>query len=150
MQIRINTDLASGVFGLALAGLFWSQRGNVGFMSSVFPDTVLIVMALISAALVLRGVLSSEAETFDLGGGGRVLIAIGILALWWLGVAYVGFVSTSVPLFVLLALILMRTNHPFRWMDVLLAIVVGVLLTFGFYWIFTEVLGIRPFRAPFI
>lgn len=150
MQIRINTDLASGVFGLALAGLFWSQRGNVGFMSSVFPDTVLIVMALISAALVLRGVLSSEAETFDLGGSGRVLIAIGILALWWLGVAYVGFVSTSVPLFVLLALILMRTNHPFRWMDVLLAIVVGVLLTFGFYWIFTEVLGIRPFRAPFI
>lgn len=150
MQIRINTDLASGLFGLGLAGLFWTQRGNVGFMSSVFPDTVLIVMALISTALVLRGVVASKAETFDLGGGGRVLIAVGILALWWAGIAYVGFVSTSVPLFVLLALMLMRTNHPFRWTDLLLAIVVGVLLTYGFYWVFTEVLGIRPFRAPFI
>ena len=26
MQIRINTDLASGILGLVLAGLFWSQR----------------------------------------------------------------------------------------------------------------------------
>ena len=150
MQIRINTDLASGVFGLALAGLFWSQRGNVGFMSSVFPDTVLVVMALISVALVLRGVMASEAETFDLAGGGRVLVTVGILALWWAGIAYVGFVSSSVPLFVLLALILMRTNHPFRWTDLLIAIAVAVVLTYGFFWVFTEVLGIRPFRAPFI
>ena len=150
MQIRINTDLASGVFGLALAGLFWSQRGNVGFMSSVFPDTVLVVMALISAALVVRGIMASEAETFDLAGGGRVLVTVGILALWWAGIAYVGFVSTSVPLFVLLALILMRTNHPFRWTDLPIAIAVAVVLTYGFYWVFAEVLGIRPFRAPFI
>lgn len=150
MQIRINTDLASGIFGVALAGLFWSQRGNVGFMSSVFPDTVLVVMALISAVLVLRGVISSQAETFDLAGGGRVLIAAGILALWWVGIVYIGFVSTSVPLFVLLALILMRTNHPLRWTDLLMAFAVAIVLTLGFYWVFTEVLGIRPFRAPFI
>ena len=150
MRIRINTDLASGVFGLALAGLFWSQRGNVGFMSSVFPDTVLVVVALISAVLVLRGVFSSEAETFDLAGGERVLVAVGILALWWAGIAHVGFVSVSVPLFVFLALILMRTIHPFRWTDLLMASAVAVVLTLGFYWVFTEVLGIRPFRAPFI
>lgn len=150
MRIRINTDLASGVFGLALAGLFWSQRGNVGFMSSVFPDTVLVVIALISAVLVLRGVFSSEAETLDLAGGDRVLGAVGILALWWVGIAFVGFVSVSVPLFVLLALILMRTNHPFRWTDIVIAFTVAIMVTLGFYWVFTEVLGIRPFRAPFI
>lgn len=150
MQVRVNTDLASGAFGLALAGLFWSQRGNVGFMSSVFPDTVIAIMALISAVLLVRGLFASDAETFDLSGGGRVVIAVGLLALWWTGIAFVGFVSTSVPLFVILALMLMRTNHPFRWTDVLIAVVVALVVTFGFYWVFTEVLGIRPFRAPFI
>ena len=32
----------------------------------------------------------------------------------------------------------------------LIAVVVALVVTFGFYWVFTEVLGIRPFRAPFI
>lgn len=150
MQIRINTDLVSGAFGLALAGLFWSQRGNVGFMSSVFPDTVLAIIGLISAVLVVRGLVSPTAETFDLTGSGRLLIAVGLLALWWAGIANVGFVTTSVPLFVVLALVLIRTNRALRWTDAALAILVAVVLTYGFYWVFTEVLGIRPFRAPFI
>ena len=150
MQIRINTDLASGIFGLVLAGLFWSQRGSVGFMSSVFPDTVLAIIGLISAILVGRGIFSPTAETVDLTGAGRLLITVGILALWWVGIANVGFVSTSVPLFVVLALILIRTNRALRWQDFAVAIGVAIALTYGFYWVFTEVLGIRPFRAPFI
>lgn len=150
MQIRINTDLVSGAFGLALAGLFWSQRGNVGFMSSVFPDTVLVIIALISAVLVGRGLLSPSAETFDLTGSGRVLATIGLFALWWAGIANVGFVSTSVPLFTVLALMLIRTNRPLRWRDVPVSLGVALVLTYGFFWVFTEVLGIRPFRAPFL
>ena len=150
MQIRINTDLVSGAFGLALAAIFWSQRGSVGFMSSVFPDTVLAIIGLISTVLVGRGIVSSAAETFDLTGGGRLLIAVGILALWWVGIANVGFVSTSVPLFVGLALMLIRTNRALRWKDLAMTIGVAIVLTYGFYWVFTEVLGIRPFRAPFI
>jgi hypothetical protein len=150
MQIRLNTDLASGLFGLALAGLFWSQRGNVGFMSSVFPDTVLMIIGLISAVLVARGFIAPTAQTFDLAGSGKLLSAIGILALWWLGIANVGFVSTSVPLFVVLAMMLIRANRALRWRDLAMAIGVAITLTYGFYWVFTEVLGIRPFRAPFI
>jgi len=150
MQIRINTDLASGILGLVLAGLFWSQRGSVGFMSSVFPDTVLAIIAVISVILVGRGIFQPATETFDLAGSGRILAAVGVLALWWAGIANVGFVSTSVPLFVVLGLMLIRTNRALRWQDFAMAIAVAIALTGGFYWLFTEVLGIRPFRAPFI
>lgn len=150
MQMRINTDLVSGLFGLALAALFWSQRGSVGFMSSVFPDTVLAVLALISAALVLRGVFVSKAEVVYFDGTLRVLGVIGLMAVWWLGINFVGFVSTSVPLFLVLALVLIRASRPIKWMDVVISMVVAAVLSYGFFLIFTEVLGIRPFRAPFI
>lgn len=150
MQIRINTDLASGLFGLALTALFWSQRGSVGFMSSVFPDTVLAILGLISGALVLRGVFVSTAEVFYFDGALRVLVVIGLMAVWWLGINYVGFVSSSVPIFVVLALVLIRATRPITGMDILISTVAAVALSYGFYLIFTEVLGIRPFRAPFI
>lgn len=150
MQVRVNTDLVSGLFGLVLAGLFWSQRGNIGFMSSVFPDTVLVILALISAVLVLRGTFVSEAEVFELDGTFRVLAVIGMLVLWWLGITYVGFVTTSVPIFVALALFLLSASRPFRWSDLLISTAVAVVLTYGFFVVFTEILGIRPFRAPFI
>lgn len=150
MQVRVNTDLVSGLFGLVLAGLFWSQRGNIGFMSSVFPDTVLVILALISAVLVLRGTFVSEAEVFELDGTFRVLAVIGMLVLWWLGITYVGFVTTSVPIFVALALFLLSATRPFRWSDLLISTAVAVVLTYGFFVVFTEILGIRPFRAPFM
>lgn len=150
MQVRINTDLVSGLFGLALAGLFWSQSGTVGFMSAVFPDTVLAVLALISAALTLRGAFLSKAEVIELTGGVRVLGVIGLMGLWWLGINYVGFVTTSVPLFVALALVLIHAARPLTLMDVVIATAFALALSYGFYLVFTEVLGIRPFRAPLI
>ena len=132
MQMRINTDLVSGLFGLALAALFWSQRGSVGFMSSVFPDTVLAILALISAALVLRGIFVSKAEVIQLDGAVRVLGVIALMAAWWLGINFVGFVSTSVPVFVVLALVLIRAARPIRWMDVVISTLVAVALSYVF------------------
>ena len=55
MHLRLNTELLSGLFGLALTALFFFNRGDVGFLSSVFPNTVLVLVGAISAVLLVRG-----------------------------------------------------------------------------------------------
>jgi hypothetical protein len=150
MRIRLNTELLSGLFGLALAALFFFNRGNVGFLSSVFPNTVLVILAVISAVLLARGVFAGEPTTLALDGAGSVLIGIGVMAAWWLGIKYVGFVTTSVPLFAGLSLAMKRRAGPLAPRDYLIALAVALVVVGGFFWVFSEVLGIRPFRAPLL
>ncbi|MBN2759808.1 MAG: tripartite tricarboxylate transporter TctB family protein [Rhodobacteraceae bacterium] len=150
MRIRLNTELLSGLFGLALAALFFFNRGNVGFLSAVFPNTVLVLLAAFSALLILRGVIAGEPTTLSMDGAGSVLIGIGVMAAWWLGIKYIGFVTTSVPLFAGLALVMKRRAGPLAPRDYLIALGVALVVVGGFYWVFSEVLGIRPFRAPLL
>lgn len=150
MYIRINTELLSGAFGMALAAVFWFNKGNVGFLSSVFPYTVLAVLAALSAVLIVRGLLAGEPTTLDIGSAIPVVVGVVIMALWWLGIRYVGFVTTSVPLFAGLALTMKHRQGPISFRDVVIAVAVAMVVVGGFYWVFTEVLGIRPFRAPLL
>ncbi len=150
MYIRVNTELMSGAFGMALAVVFWLNKGNVGFLSAVFPETVLVLLAGLSAILILRGLIAGEPTTLDLGSAMPVIAAVVIMGLWWLGIRYVGFVTTSVPLFAGLALMMKRRAGPISLRDVLVAVAVAVVVVGGFFWVFTEVLGVRPFRAPLL
>jgi hypothetical protein len=150
MRIRLNSELLSGLFGLALAALFFLNRGQVGFLSAVFPNTVLIVLTAISAVLVARGLLAGEPTLVSFDGAGSVLIGIGVMALWWLGIRYVGFVTTSVPLFAALSLAMKRRAGPLAPRDYVVAVAVALVVVGGFFWVFAEVLGIRPFRAPLL
>lgn len=150
MRIRLNTELLSGLFGLALAALFFLNRGNVGFLSAVFPNTVLVILAALSAVLITRGLFAGEPTTLALDGARAVLIGIVIMAAWWLGIKYIGFVTTSVPLFAALALVMKRRAGPLAPRDYLIALAVALVVVGGFFWVFSEVLGIRPFRAPLL
>lgn len=150
MRIRLNTELLSGLFGLALAALFFFNRGNVGFLSSVFPNTVLVLLGTISAVLVLRGLIAGEPTSLSLEGWGSVIIGIAVMAVWWLGIKYVGFVTTSVPLFAGLSLVMKRRAGPLVWRDYFVALAVALVVVGGFFYVFTDVLGIRPFRAPLL
>lgn len=150
MQIRINTELYSGLFGMALAAVFWFNKGNIGFLSAVFPDAVLAILAAVSALLIWRGLVAGEPTFLDTGHARHVIAGVAIMALWWLGIRHVGFVTTSVPLFVGLSLMMKRREGPLSWRDVLVSVIVATVVVGGFFWIFTEVLGIRPFRAPMI
>lgn len=150
MRMRLNAELLSGLFGLALAALFFLNRGNVGFLSAVFPNTVLVILAVISAVLVARGAFAGEPTTLGLDGAGSVLIGIAVMAAWWLGIKYVGFLTSSVPLFAGLSLVMKRRAGPLAPRDYLIALVVALVVVGGFFWVFSEVLGIRPFRAPLL
>ncbi|SUZ30493.1 hypothetical protein ROE7235_00216 [Roseibaca ekhonensis] len=150
MRVRLNTELLGGLFGMALAAIFYFNRGNVGFLSAVFPNTVLAILGVLSAVLILRGLIAGEPTTLSLEGTGSVLFGIAVMALWWIGIKYVGFVTTSVPLFAALALVMKRRAGPLAPRDYLIALAVALVVVGGFFWVFTEVLGIRPFRAPLL
>ncbi|TVS05006.1 MAG: hypothetical protein EA407_02895 [Rhodobacteraceae bacterium] len=149
MYIRINTELLSGLLGLALAAIFWFNIGDLGFLSAVFPNSVLLFLAVVSGLLVLVGLFAGEPVTIDMRGVIPVVFGIALLAIWWLGIRHVGFVTTSVPLFAILALVLKRRQGPLSLRDVITAVVVACVVVGGFFWVFSELLGIRPFRAPF-
>jgi divalent metal cation (Fe/Co/Zn/Cd) transporter len=142
--------LVSGLLGLALAAVFWFNLGNMSFLSSVFPNAVLFILAVVSGLLVLNGLFAGEPVTLDVSGAMPVILGIVLLAIWWLGIRHVGFVTTSVPLFALLALALKRQQGPLSLRDVVTAVVVACVVVGGFFWVFSEILGIRPFRAPFL
>jgi len=150
MHLRLNTELLSGLFGLALTALFFFNRGDVGFLSSVFPNTVLVLVGAISAVLLVRGFFAAEPTTLSFDGAGSVLIGVGVMAAWWLGLKHVGFVTTSVPLFAALALVMKRRAGPLAPRDYLIALAVALVVVGGFFWVFSDVLGIRPFRAPLL
>ncbi len=97
MTRHANTDLWSGIIGLAIAGVFWWGRGEVGRLSVMFPNTLLILLAVISAALVAKGLIRPDRRSiFSEGDRGKILGTCAILFAWAAAIPYLGFILSSV------------------------------------------------------
>jgi hypothetical protein len=150
MTWRVNTDLAAGIFGLAFAAVFWLSRGRLGPLSALFPETILIITALISAALLVKGVTRpSVRPVFDEGDRRRLVVTTLILFAWWWLIGWLGFaVASGVVMFALvwyLALVEGQVRLPkvALWLAIII-VEVGL-----FYLVFTRLLYIRPPRGLF-
>jgi len=94
---RANTDLLSGIIGLAIAGVFWWGRGEVGRLSVMFPNTLLILLAAFSAALVVKGLVRPDRRSiFSEGDRGKIIGTCAILFVWVVAISYIGFFLSSV------------------------------------------------------
>jgi len=138
---RANTDLWSGIIGLAIAGVFWSGRGEVGRLSVMFPNTLLILLAAFSAALVVKGLVRPDRRSiFSEGDRGKIIGTCAILFVWVVAISYIGFFLSSVACFWGMACYLASSR---RKVTMLLAAkllcVVLVEVTF-FYLIFAKLL----------
>ncbi len=97
MMRRANTDLISGILGLAVAGVFWWGRGDVGRLSIMFPNALLVLLAMFSGALVVKGVVRPERRSiFSEGDRGKILGSCAILFAWVIAIPYIGFFLSSV------------------------------------------------------
>ncbi len=97
MRRPANTDLLSGIIGLGLAGVFWWGRGEVGRLSIMFPNTLLILLAIFSLALVGKGLVRPERRAiFAEGDRGKILGTCAILFAWVGAIPYLGFFLSSV------------------------------------------------------
>jgi len=97
MMRRANTDLLSGILGLAIAGVFWWGRGDVGRLSIMFPHALLVLLAAFSLALVVKGLVRPERRSiFAEGDRGKIIGCGAILFVWVVAIPYIGFFLSSV------------------------------------------------------
>mgnify|MGYP001813909767 CR=1 FL=1 len=143
MNKEINTDIASGVIGLTLTAVFFIGLEDISWLSIMFPETMVYIMAIISGALVVMGfVKPSRDRIFHVGSNTRWLVT-GILFFLWVGLMPVlgFFVSTVVFMTAIVAYlaksrIRLTLGKFLVWLPVIVAEV-----TF-FYLIFTKILHV--------
>lgn len=145
MRIRLNTDIAAGIIGVLIAAVFWLPREPMGPLSIGFPRAVIAAMVVLSAILIVKGFIRPSAREIEIEGKpARLLVMIGVLIAWWLGIRYLGYLVSTLVVFLGVTVYLARVQRPVtardlvRWVPIVLA-VVG-----GFYLVFVFVLNVRP------
>jgi hypothetical protein len=97
MTRRANTDLLSGIIGLAIAGVFWWGRGEVGRLSIMFPHALLLLLAAFSVGLMVKGLVRPDRRSiFSEGDRAKIIGTCAILFTWVVAIPYIGFFLASV------------------------------------------------------
>ena len=150
MTWRVNTDLAAGLFGLAFAALFWFSRGRLGPLSALFPETILILTAVISAMLLVKAAMRpSVRAVFEDGDRKRLVVTTVILFAWWWLIGWLGFAVSSVVAILTLVWYLALVEGQVRLPKVALWLGIIIVEVGFFYLVFTRLLFIRPPRGLF-
>jgi len=134
-------NLVGGFATLLFCLIFWVQRDYTSEYGGLFPDAVLIVLAVLSLLLVARGVLWRHESGWDWTGRltfGGLARALALLVAWVVSLPVLGYLIGGIIFFALMA-VLMRTTRP-TWKNVALDLVVAVAVVGVFYLVFTRLL----------
>ncbi|WP_366555040.1 tripartite tricarboxylate transporter TctB family protein [Aquibaculum sediminis] len=148
MNLRVNSDLWAGFLGLVFAAGFWFSMGRLSTLSAVFPETILLLTAVISVALLVKGALKPDMRVlFEEGNRLRLVVTTVILFAWWWGIGILGFAVSSAIAFFLLVCYLAAVQRPVTWkLAGIWACVVVAEVAF-FYIVFNKLLYVRPPRG---
>lgn len=141
-----NTDLVAGTFGLIITGVFWfSIDPEISHLSIMFPKAMVMIMGIISAALVVKGLIKTKAqygEIFAEGSNQRWMVTGILFFAWVIAIAYIGFWVSSVVGITVIVCYLACAVQRLSLLRVLgwVAIVIGE-VTF-FYLVFTRLLEV--------
>lgn len=144
MILRLNTDIAAGVVGLAFAAVLWLPRSDMGRLSIIFPRAILVILAVVSVVLIVKGCIKPGGRQIEITGSLRRLLVVMVsFFVWWFAIGELGFVvSTSVAMF-LLTWYLARVEGPVSWRRLLQWVPIILVLVAAFYLTFKEVLNVR-------
>lgn len=108
MGKAVNSDLIGGVLGLVLAATFWFAReGNWSFWSAVFPNVIIVIIAVLSGLLLLKGLLGpAMLPLFQDGSRRKMLVTAVLLLVWSFAFSRLGTLASSFLGFTVLALYL--------------------------------------------
>lgn len=145
MRIRLNTDIVAGILGLLIAAVFWLPREPMGPLSIGFPRAVIAAMVVLSAVLIVKGFIRPSAREIEIEGDpARLLIMIGVLIAWWVGIRYLGYLVSTLAVFLGITVYLARVQRPVSGRDLLVWVPIVLAVVGGFYLIFVFVLNVRP------
>jgi hypothetical protein len=112
MTRNVNTDVVGGLIGLAVTAIFWFSLKGIGRLSSMFPNALLLIMAAISAAIIIKGFIQPERrDLFAEGDRPRVVVTACTLFSWLFAISWIGFYVASVAAFSFLAYYLARARR---------------------------------------
>lgn len=97
---NVNTDLISGCVGMMILALFWSAKEGVGYLSIMFPNSLLILVGVFSAILLVKGFIKAERRTiFSDSNQARIIFTGAFLFAWVFGIMFLGFLVASLVVF---------------------------------------------------
>ncbi|PWG65426.1 tripartite tricarboxylate transporter TctB family protein [Spiribacter halobius] len=149
----VNTDIIAGLLGVGVWALFWFARGDWTALTATWPNAVLVFILIASLGLLLKALLRPERrDLLAEGDNFRKLVIVAGLIAWAIGIRFLGFVVTSVVVFLFLwwfigrAVARSETEAPSAtapgpsWLQGLRALAVTLIIVLAFYWIFRQVL----------
>jgi hypothetical protein len=146
---KVGLETVCGAVVLLAAIVFWFQGGYTNPLAGYFPNTILLAMAAMAVVLIVRGIVrpssaedDSDAEApaeVRLGGLAKaaVLLAVWVLALWFLG--YIMFCVVSLSL----------REAPLSLRTVLVDVAISVVVVGGVYLAFTNLIFVPLPPGPF-
>lgn len=144
MPKPVNSDLIGGITGLLLAIAFWLAReNNWSFWSAVFPNVIIIIIAVLSAILLLKAWLApAMLPLFQEGSRTKMVVTAVLLIAWSFAFSRLGTLTSSFIGFVVLALYLSRGTAKLGARELLVGSVIVVTELAIFYFLFTRVLHV--------
>lgn len=86
------SDRAVGVTGIVFSAYFISTIWNTQFETKAFPMVSLVMLMVLSAILALR----RDRKQYALENVKQVLMGVGLLLLYILGLKFIGFIAASI------------------------------------------------------
>lgn len=149
MILRLNTDLAAGIFGILFIAMLWFPREEMGRLSIIFPRAILVITAILSIALIVKAFTKPSAREVTIEGDPRrLVIMVVVLFVWWYAIGLIGFLLATAIVFFGLVWYLARIEGPVstrqlaRWVPIV-STIIG-----AFYLAFTHVLSVRLPPGP--
>lgn len=140
-QTGVNTDLLGGGFSLILTLIFWFGRGSWSPLSAMFPNTVLIVMGVLSLALLVKGFIKPEVRPiFTEGSRTRIVVTAVALLIWVWIIPLLGFYLASLIAFTGLTIYIALASRRVAPKSVAIWVVIIALELAVLYFIFSRLL----------
>lgn len=141
---NLNTDLVAGAVGLVISAAFWlSIESDIMPLSIMFPRAMVIILALISFVLLIKGVVKAERQdVFNVGSNRRVFVTALFFFGWGIAISYLGFFVASVVAISTLAYFLALARRRVTLSTFALWVVIVVSEVAFFYLIFTRLLHV--------
>ena len=141
MTKKFNTDILGGAVGLVITIFFWFSRGDVSRLSIMFSNAILILMAVFSLAIIIKGFIRADRKPiFSDGDQRRIAVTATIMFLWVVAIVWIGFYVASVLMFSFLVYYLASARVKVRLSQFAIWVVIIAGLVGFFYFIFAKLL----------
>lgn len=139
MDKSLNWDRFASIFLLVLCGLLWVETLSYLDLASLFPRIVILVLAVLSAVLLVKSWIKPDIKQIFQGIEKRIIaLAIMLIALWVVSIPFLGLYLASILFFNLLVWLISgerRTRSAIAFSFVIVVSIVSL-----FYFVFQEIL----------